>query len=43
MTETAITSRDNAIFKRLKKLAENIEQAEARWLELTTQIDALSA
>ncbi|MEO8152297.1 MAG: ATP-binding cassette domain-containing protein [Rhizobacter sp.] len=29
--------------KRLKKLADDTEQAEARWLELTTQIDSLAA
>ena len=29
--------------KRLKRLSEEIEQLEARWLELSTEIDALSA
>jgi ATP-binding cassette, subfamily F, member 3 len=29
--------------KRLKQIGDETEQAEGRWLELTTQIDALSA
>ena len=29
--------------KRLKKIADDTEQAEARWLEITTEIDALGA
>jgi ATP-binding cassette subfamily F protein 3 len=29
--------------KRLKKIADDTEQAEARWLELTTEIDSLTA
>ncbi len=29
--------------KRLKKIAEDTEQAEARWLQITTELDALAA
>ena len=29
--------------KRLKKIADDTEQAEARWLELTSQIDAITS
>ncbi len=29
--------------KRLKQIADDTERAEGRWLELTTQIDALTA